>query len=171
VIAFFLVFSFFIFFAIKPNLETGFKLQRELDELNQINTNYNSAIDTIISIQSKLENNRDAMPLLNAAIPEKPDLEKVIADIQKTASSSGLPINGLDVTQIPLSPDSNQKLKNFQVKFKSTSDFAAVQQFMAGFLSQRRLKLVNKVEISTEDKNSSESAQLDVAFEIESYYL
>lgn len=172
IIAFFLVFSFFIFFAIKPNLETGFKLQKELDELKQIDKNYNSAIDTIISIQSKLESNRDSVPLLNAAIPPKPDLQKVISDIQKTASSSGLPLTSLDVSEIPLaSTMSAHILKNYQVKFESKSDFNAIQQFFINFLAQRRLKIINKVDVTKAEKESSTSAQLQVIFEIESYYL
>lgn len=172
IIAFFLIFSFFIFFAIKPNLETAFKLQKELEELRKIDDNYNEAIDTILKVQSALEGHRDDVPLLNQALPPNPQVNKIIADIQSSASSSGIPLTRLNVQEVPIkTPSLDKNMKNYIITFESTSEFDSVQRFVAGFLSQRRLKLINNLELSKDAQVGSESAQLRVAFEIEGFYL
>jgi Tfp pilus assembly protein PilO len=173
VIVFFLVFSFFIFFAIKPNLETAFKLQRELGELKQIETNYDTAINTIINIQSAIVRNRDSVPFLEQALPARPELQKIVQDVQKVASESGFKIDSLNVVEVPvLSATTEARLKNFQVSFMANSDFAGVHNFITSFLGQRRLKSIDKVDITSKSgPESSGSAQLSVTFAIESYYL
>ncbi|MEO6508396.1 MAG: type 4a pilus biogenesis protein PilO [Patescibacteria group bacterium] len=172
VISFFFIFSFFIIFAIKPNLVTAFKLQKELEELEQIDSNYNQAIETIIKIQSSLEKDRDNLPLLDEALPGQPQINKVIADVQKAASQSGLRVNKLIVTEVPVTYHGTEKsIKNFTITFDSKSDFNEVQQFISGFLAQRRLKLLEKVNLVKSQTVSSESAGLSVTFEIKSYFL
>ena len=172
IVAFFLILSFFIFFAIKPNLETAFKLQKELGELKQIDTNYNQAIDTIIRIQSAIEQNRDRLPLLEEALPDKPLVNTVVADIQRSASDSGLPIKSLNVIEVPVTNNTKDKLmKQFIVKFDTDTDFNAAHAFVASFLTQRRLKLINELTLIDNPRVSSGSARLSVSFQVESYYL
>lgn len=172
VIAFFFIFSFFIFFAIKPNLETAFKLQKELEELKQVDANYNEAIKTIISIQSSIEDNRDSLHLLDEALPAKPEVNKILSDIQKTASESGFPINKLNVAEIPIiNPVRDKNIKSFKVTFTSASNFDTSQQFIFNLLLQRRLKKIDKIVFDKAPSVSSESAKLNISFEVESFYL
>ncbi len=171
-ISFFLIFSFFIFVAIKPNLETAFRLKKELADLKEIDKKYDTAINKIIEIQTILENHRDELPLLDQALPVSPLVSNFFVDIQKSASDSGLPLSKVTVSEIELKKIlRDKKTKQYKVVFVSSAPFESVQQFVTNFLSQRRLKLIKSMEVTSAQKDSSASAKLEVSFDIEAYYL
>ncbi len=143
-----------------------------MEELKHIDRNYNEAIDTILRIQSSIEQNRDNLPLLNQALPSTPEVNKIITDIQTTASSSGIVISKLGISEVSIKKTGIDKnIKKYNVSFQSNSTFESIQQFISSFLSQRRLKLIDSVNITRDQKESSTSAQLGVTFEIQSFYL
>lgn len=170
--AFFLIFSFFVFFAIKPNLETAVKLQKELGQLKVVNTNYNTAISRILVLQTALEEHREELPLLDQALPNSPQVNTLLSDLQKSASASGIVISKLSIAEVNLkNTKATPGLKNYSVLINSSSQFSAVQAFMDSFLSQRRLKLIKKLDLEKADQQASSSGTLNVSFQIEGYYL
>ncbi len=172
IIFFFLIFSFFVIFAIKPNLETAFKLRQELTQLRQLDTDYDAAIAEIISLQSDIEQHRDDLPLLAQAVPSTPQVNQIFENVQHSASESGIPISQLTVSQINLTQaTSSSNLKNYKISFQSSSSFESLQKFLASFLTQRRLKLINKLSIDSGQKEGSHSATLSVTMDIVGYYL
>lgn len=111
VICFFLAFSVFLWFAIRPNLITAFSLQQELTELREKDAHYEEVILSIVEFQSKLENNRDNLYLLDEALPEKPHVYKMVTDIYEVASQSGLRIERMDLQEVELL-DSDEALSD-----------------------------------------------------------
>src|SRR5215207_9426051 len=85
-IGFFIVFSIFLYFAIRPNLITAFNLQKELQDLKLKNREYEEKILQIVNYQTTIEENRDRFVLLEEAIPPSPNVVKVVEDIKKSAS-------------------------------------------------------------------------------------
>ena len=76
--------------------------RKELQELKLQNKKSEETILQIVNYQSLLEQYRDSLYVLDEAIPTSPELAKVIAEITKTATDSGLTINSLDVESIVL---------------------------------------------------------------------
>ncbi|MDA1316402.1 MAG: hypothetical protein O3B87_00080 [bacterium] len=110
-VGFFIVFSFFLIFAIRPNLVTAFNLQKELQELKLKDKQTEEVILQVVSYQSTLEEYRDKLPLLDQAVPSAPTIAQVIDEVRKSASDSGILINVLSVESIDLkgsSVDKNQ---------------------------------------------------------------
>ena len=171
IVVFFLLFSFFIIFAIKPNLETAFKLNKELSELKKIDITYNNVISQIVDTQSVLLQHRDDIALLHQALPDTPQLNKVVSDIQTAASTSGVLVDKLNVSTLDLSHQNNKTMKNYIVTLYTTSDFPSVKTFIDTFFTQRRLKLIKRAEIGKETQQSSDSGKLRVLLELEGYYL
>lgn len=172
IISFFAIFSFFVFFIIRPNVITVFGLQKDLNDLKILDKKYESAIVNIISIQSIYEKDRDEFPLLDQAIPPAPEVNQVVDDINKAASDAGVPLNKVEIVQVALKQKkNNEELKNYAVNVDTNSDFSSVSKFVSKMIMQRRLKIFNNLNIAREDKESSTSSSLKIKFEIGSYFL
>ncbi len=171
-IIFFIVFSFFIIFAIRPNLTTVFSLQKQLKELRVLDTNYENVIVHIVDLQSMLETNRDNMYLLDEALPASPQVNKVIDDLKKSASESGVLIRKIDVGEVNLKEDEKKKdIKAFTLSMETNSDFTEVKTFIDQFMNQRRLKMVRNLSIIKDTKDGTGSASLKIKMDISGYYL
>jgi hypothetical protein len=191
VIVFFLVFSIFLWFAIRPNLITAFSLQQELEELREKDTHYEEVILSIVEFQSKLESNRDSLYLLDEALPEQPRVYKMVTDIRAAAEEANIDMTRLELRQVDLlgaeeseSSDRERRRgtehelekKEYLLTLNSSSSQEEIDQFVEVLTRQRRLKLLSQVVYSPErrgnqETESTESATLRVQFEIRGLYL
>lgn len=106
-IFFFLAFSFFVIFAIQPNLSTAFRLQKELQDLRLENKKSEEVILQIVNYQSLMEEYRDSLYVLDEALPSTPELASAIEDVSKIASESGLILQSMTVESISLKGDTS----------------------------------------------------------------
>lgn len=169
VIFFLLIFSVFIVFAIKPSLTTAYSLKKEEMDLIKIDKVYEEKINNITLIQTQIEENREELPLLNQAVSEKPEVNKIIEDVKQIADKNSLFIKNANIVNINFSKIKKEK-QNVQLKLEAIATFENLKLFMADILAQRRLKLINSLEIS-QDTESSNSGNLDINLVIDGYYL
>lgn len=171
-ILFFIIFSFFTLFVIRPNIVTVFGLQKELTDLQILDKDYEAAIVDIVSLQSVLEKNRDRFPMLREALPYTPQVNQVIDDIRNVASESGIDTEKIDINQISLKESENKSsTKAYNVNIETRSDFPSAFAFVDGLTRQRRLKTLKNIKIYKEGSNGTGSAVLRVILEVEGYYL
>lgn len=170
-IVFFLIFSFFVVFAIRPNLLALITLQEQLTQLRTVETKYEEAITQIINLQTLVEQNRDNFYLLDESLPNLPKVNKIIDDIKKNASESGITIAKIDISNISLKENIQQnQTKTFKVNIEGDANFAQAKQFIDILIRQRRLKTIKNLGIMKEGV-STESATLTIQLEIDGYYL
>lgn len=169
-ILFFLIFSFFIFFIIRPTLLTLTFLKREETDLKKINQIYDEKILGFSQLQQFLENNRDKLPYLMEAVPDKPNLSKVIDDLDKASSRSGIILKKVDTKEVNLKALRQKKYNTVSFNLESTADFDQLISFLEILLNQRRLKSIEKL-IITKDEISSSSGQLQIQMKIKMSHL
>ncbi len=170
VVIFFLIFSFFIFFAIRPNIETAFTLKKQLTELERLDKNYEMAILHIIDIQNILEKNRSQYGLLAEALPAAPQVNKVVDDLHTAASQSGLVMERVAIDQVNLKAVEQKDLRHYLINLETSSDFLTVKKFFDNISVQRRIKTIDSLIIKKVEQ-STESAALTIQFQINGYYL
>jgi len=171
-IFFFLTFSFFLFFVIRPNLINVFSLHEELAHLNLLDKNYENVIKKILEIQSFIETNRNDLYVLDQSLASTPQINKILDDITVSASSSGLMINQMNISSIDLKENTiNTTKKVFIINIGANGDFLQVSRFKKLIENGRRLKVVKNLQLIKNDQDSSESADLDIKFIVETYYL
>lgn len=187
-IVFFIIFSIFIFFAIRPNLVTAFSLQRELEELRIQDEQYEQVILNIVNYQTVIEKTRDDIPLLKEAIPESPEIFAMVNDIKNGASESGIIINDLNISDVTLKEgqkvvDPNapppppkpsgavEENKKYTVTFQVQSNFSEVKNFIQRLMDQRRMKIIEHLDIVTAGEQGTQSATFNVSFIVDGYYL
>lgn len=181
-IVFFLIFGIFVFFAIRPNLVTAFSLQKQLEELRLQDDQYETVILNIVNYQSVIETTREDFVLLDQAVPPSPEIFAMVRDIRKAATESGMTVDNMEISQVNLKLD-EKKLQNEQgnpkespteeyvVKFQVASNFNEVKTFMGRLVNQRRLKVIDSINISATQQQGTQSATFSFSFVIEGYYL
>ncbi|OGK62227.1 hypothetical protein A2334_05225 [Candidatus Roizmanbacteria bacterium RIFOXYB2_FULL_38_10] len=171
-IIFFLTFSFFIFFVIRPNLVNVFSLQEELGRLRILDAGYENVIKKIINIQTFLEVNRSDLYLLDQSVSSTPQINKLIEDIEAAATESGLIVNQINISRIDLKEKNKRDSKNtLMVNIATRTGFEETKKFMDDLISQRRLKMLKSVVFEKEDKYGTGSGALNIKIELEGYYL
>ena len=170
-IVFFFIFSFFLVFAIRPNLLAVVTLQEQLDQLGSLNQRYEDEITKIVHLQSLIEENRDNFPLLEDSLPSTPQVNKVIDDISRNASDSGLIISKIEVHDISLKEDKQKnKIKSFAVNIETNTDFEHANRFIDTLFNQRRLKSIKDLSMIKEEIGT-ESSVLKMQLQIDALYL
>jgi len=170
-IAFFFIFSFFVFYIIRPNLITVFEINSKIEQLKTINKLYGEQIDKIVEVQSSFEENRDDFFLLKEAIASKPEVNKLLSDVDVSSEGSRLTSERIAVSDINLKDKGSiNKLKSFVINLNLIGAFDDTIAFINKIYNQRRLKLIPELEF-TRGQESSESANLNIRLEIEGYYL
>ena len=167
---FFVIFSIFIFFAIKPALSTALNLSKQEAELIAIDKKYELLIGQIVQIQSALEEVRDKLYLIDEALPAQPYLNVIMSDIQNSASKNNVLIRKINVQRVNLVESKKDVFRSMIVNVELGSSFEDYVTFERDLIRQRRLKNIKSVIIDREDLGSG-SATLKIKTEIEGYYL
>lgn len=172
IILFFLIFSFFVFFAIRPNLLSVFSANSEIKKLKGTDEIYESQIMRIIDIQSLLETTRNDLPLISEAMPYYPQVNKVISDIERLTVKNKMTTLKMNILNIELK-DLNKKndlLKKIGVEMELEGSFDNTRALIKDIENQRRLKFIKELSIKNTEESSG-SAKLNIQLKIESYYL
>lgn len=172
IILFFLIFSFFVFFAIRPNLLSVFSANSEIKKLKGTDEIYESQIMRIIDIQSLLETTRNDLPLISEAMPYYPQVNKVISDIETLTVKNKMATLKMNILNIELK-DLNKKndlLKKIGVEMELEGSFDNARALIKDIENQRRLKFIKELSIKNTEESSG-SAKLNIQLKIESYYL
>ncbi len=171
-ILFLIIFSFFIFFVIRPNLLSIFQANKKIDDLVRDDTFLEKQIQNLVSIQSSLEVNRDNLSVLGEAISKMPQVNKLLEDLNSSIKNNNLVIDKLTIVDINLKKSQKEDtLKSvvFNVILKgSFDDFVKLTKDL---YSQRRIKMVQSAVIGRDTKESSTSGLLNIEMNIEGYYL
>jgi Tfp pilus assembly protein PilO len=167
-VVFFVVFSFFVYFAIRPNLITAFSLQRELQEVKLKNREYEEQILQIVNYQSTIEQYRDKFFLLDEAIPHTPQLAKVIDDVKRSADESGTVLDVLSTEEIDFKEKKDEKLASIKINMTTRSPLSQVELLLRTLMNQRRIKTIDAVSINAEE---TEGGQYTIMLDIQGYYL
>lgn len=167
---FFIIFSIFIFFAIKPALSTALSLNKQEIDLKAIDGKYEQLIGQIVQIQTALEEVRDKLYLIDEALPPQPYMNVMMSDVQKAATENNVSIRKIDMHRVNLVETDNNIFRSMVVNVELGSTFDEYVKFEKDLIQQRRLKKIKSVTINREEIGSG-SATLNIKAEIEGYYL
>lgn len=172
-IGFFLVFSLFVYFAIRPNLVTAFNLEKEKQDLRLQNRQYEEQILQIVNYQSTIEAYRDKMFLLDEAIPPSPVATKVIDDVKKSASESGILLTSVAIDKIEFTKDVEQfeQVFEFSISTSGNLEIQQLEKFIIALINQRRIKSIENLQISRVQAEEGGVARYSITMSITGFYL
>ena len=171
-IFFFLIFAFFVGFAIRPNLMTAFNLQKELQDLKLKSQEYEAEIQQIVDYQTKVEQYRDQFYLLDEAVPKTPAIAKVLEDIRQSATDSGVILTSIAVEEVSIKTEEKQdSLKSFGVNIIVESEIAMLQNFLNTLLNQRRIKIIDDISVTKVQLEEGISNRFTITMIVKGVYL
>ena len=171
-IFFFLIFAFFVGFAIRPNLMTAFNLQKELQDLKLKSQEYEAEIQQIVDYQTKVEQYRDQFYLLDEAVPKTPAIAKVLEDIRQSATDSGVILTSIAVEEVSIKTEEKQNsLKSFGVNIIVESEIAMLQNFLNTLLNQRRIKIIDDISVTKVQLEEGISNRFTITMIVKGVYL
>lgn len=171
-ILFFLSFSFFTFFVIRPNIVTILSLQEEAGRLKILDAGYENVIRKIVDIQTFLETNRENLYLLDESLPSSPNLNKIVDDTQYAASGSALSLTAMTINKVDLK-DVTQKTdeKSVIINIEADGTFIQTRNFISEVLNDRRLKNIRRIVLDQDTVAGSSSGNLKLLIDVEGYHL
>ncbi len=171
-IAFFLIFSFFLFFVIRPNILAIFRSNLEVANLTKTNAFYESQIQNVILSQTMLEAVRDDLYLVDEALTSRPDVNDLINDLTETINKNQLLIDKISLTNVELKNiTKSDQMKTIAFDVQLVGGFEQFRQLMDDLYSQRRLKTISNITIDRREIVSTSSGDIRLIFDLESYYL
>lgn len=168
-VLFLLIFSGFIFFAIRPSMTTAFSLKKEEMDLSKVDSTYESKIMQIASIQSQIEENRDDLYLFDEAVSQRPEVNKMVEDIKRIADDNSFVIKKANIADVNLSV-SKKTIDSIKLIVEGKTDFESLKSFLNDLHNQRRLKTIEELEMTKEIEGTA-SGGLRVTMTIDGYYL
>jgi len=151
---------------------TILSLQEESGRLHILDTGYENVIKKIVDIQTFLEENRTDLPLLDEALPDVPQINKLVNDSQLSASESSMVLNTMSINKVDLR-DTGKRMnrKNVNVTIEGLANFLQSKSFITQVMNDRRLKTIRQITFEIDTKQGSASGDLKLVLEVEGYYL
>lgn len=172
VVLFFFIFSFFVYFAIRPNLSAVVSLRQEVRQLRELDTRYEANITKIVQLQTAIERSRGDVALLQEAVPPGPEVYKLVDDIKNGAARSNTTIQTLSVNDVPIkSPTATDSAQTYTVAIEIDGSFDRAQEFIEELFRQRRLKTIRNLSMIKQDQIGTGGARLKISVDIDGYYL
>ena len=171
-VLFFISFAFFTFFVIRPNILTILSLQEEAGKLHILDTGYENVIKKIVDIQSFLQENGQDLYLLDEALPTLPQINKLVVDTQNSASGSGMILSTMSINKVDLrNNEAKLTRKTISITLDGNADFINSKAFITQIMNDRRLKMIQSIGFTQDEKKGSQSGSLKLQLEVEGYYL
>ncbi len=176
--AFFLVFSVFILFIIRPTLKTAFELREKREALREVNKRFEKIINKIVQVNLDAERYRDDFDLLDQAVPSKMYIFSLFRQINSVLIENDLSIENATVDRIILvregeaeSPE--QDLKELTMNYVLRGEFNDLIKALKTLQKQRRIKIVYDISVEKqgqEDFLATGPANLEMKVTIKSFF-
>lgn len=171
-VAFFLIFSFFTYFVIRPNILAIFQANLKIEDLKKTNAFYETQIQNVVDAQTVLVEHRDELALLDEAITQKPQVNGLISNITDSVEKNKLNVNKMSLTDVDLKDVSRgDQLKSLVFSMDLIGNFTDLKILITDLFSQRRLKTIDDLDMGLAKEEASTSGIINVNFKLQGFYL
>jgi len=150
----FLTVSLFIWYAIRPTIQTILSLRREIRDSTAVNEQMEEKIGSLVEAQSTYQEIVPRLGLLREGVPETPDMVELMVQLRNLANTVDATVSGANFSSIPLTvekqrpanpgsttPQAKDQLSNTTTFLTLTiqGTFDQVREFIDGVYSLRRI--------------------------------
>lgn len=166
-----LIITIFIFFAIKPTIETILVLQKKLEDSNQVLKKINQKANDLSTGKANFEKlSSNIKSKISAAIPDSANLKSVIQTLEKTAKSHEASISALQIQPLVLSTKTSNQLgtlSEISFTFNMEGDYKKLILLLKDLKNSARLISIDNLSIS----KLAEGAGLIMSISGKAYYI
>jgi len=104
-------------FAINPTITTVIELRRTLDDAKFVNNKLGEKIENLGTLKDKYDRLGQDLLVVNAAVPHKPDISLLLAQVQGVARESAVTITTLQALEVEQISLAKEPAKNASFSF------------------------------------------------------
>lgn len=145
----FLVVSLFLWYAIRPTVQTILSLRREIQDSEGVNKQMEDKISALVEAQALYQQVGDRLHLIDEAMPKGPEEIPFLLQLQRIASNSGAIISGIQASQTSIENtdatvpgalrNNNPEIQPSKITISVDGRYASLQSFLESLLNMRRL--------------------------------
>lgn len=153
--------SFFGLLAIRPTLITAISLRKSVTELKKLDAEYEDKISSVVRAQSEYEQIRDAIQLIEDAIPRQASFQKLAQALEEFAIRENLTINQMQIDNVPISKYLGEgKLQMYNFSFIAIGDYPSLFSYITHLTNWKRIVNITSMDLSQEGGTISGSLRL-----------
>jgi len=153
-------------FAVQPTIVTMTKLIQEIDEKRTLTEQLGQKAAALSTAQAEYSIIQDKLPLLEEAIPSKPELISALKIVEKLATDNSIIITALSVSQVPDEVESSKapEQTDLGLSISVTGDYPSIRTLVESLQKYRRLFIVQSVSFDLKDSRGSRtlSARINI---------
>lgn len=177
----FLVISLFLWYAIRPTMQTIFSLRREIADKTVVSKQMEDKISAIVQANATYQAAFPRLNLLEQALPQEPAPVPVLFSIRELARSIDATVSALILPKTELAekiasisgsaPPANTP-ESFTITVTVDGNYEQIKQFLQGLLNLRRIISIEQIRITTPDTdlNAEQQKSLRLITQIRAYY-
>lgn len=157
---------FFLIFAINPTISTIVKLKKDLKDSEFVEKALTDKVNNMSSLFQQRERIKSDLPLILAAVPEKPDAPILFAQIQSIADASAVEITNKNTVGINLNSEIASGSSSFKFQVTAAGEYQNVFNFLSGLTDMQRAVSIESINIS----KSTSGVGIEAAIMGSAYY-
>lgn len=148
--------SFFGIFAINPTLSTITELKRKLADMQDVYQKYDIKLKNLVALQNAYKYLSGNLPVINNAMPQKPEAPKMVGQINALIKKSHLEITSLRTMGVEITPgkQSSNKVSSFTFTLQASGQYEDMLSFIQSTTHANRLITIDTISISKDTKTS-----------------
>ncbi len=147
--------SFFGIFAINPTLSTITELKRKLADLQFVHQKYIAKKQSLTALQYAYKSISGDLPIVANAMPQKPEVPKLVAQMNGLLSISRLQTTSLRTLGVEITPEkqaSGKKISSFTFTLEASGTYDDILSFVKSVTNTNRLIAIETVSIVKDTK-------------------
>jgi hypothetical protein len=158
-------------FAIQPTLITMSNLIKERDDKIKLAEQLDKKMAALRTAQDVYTQIQAQLPLLDEAIPQRPEIVKSLKIIEKLATENNVIVQSIAV---PVIPDENQEISpkvalervNLPTTVTINGDYLSIRAYVEALRNSRRSFVVDTVTFSLQENRGEKKLQANVTLHI-----
>lgn len=149
--------SFFGIFAINPTLSTIAELNKKLDDMQFVYQKYITKAKNLSILQDAYRSLSLDLPVVADAMPQKPEVPKLVAQMNTLLSRSNLQATSLKTMGVEITPErqlSNNDASSFAFTLQASGAYDDILSFVQSATHADRLITIETISISKDAKKN-----------------
>lgn len=148
--------SFFGLFAINPTVSTIATLRKEISDSKFIDKKLQQKINNLSTLQDKYALLEQDLPLIISAVPIKPEIPLLVAQIQTVVKNSGASLESLQTFEVDLDkPGVQKKFFSFSFALSAQGTYNDLIEFIDTLTNMPRVVSLDSVSITRKTGQTS----------------
>ena len=162
---------FLALFAIKPTLLTMSDLVKEIEDKKELETQLSKKVAALGSAQTLYLQVEDRLPVLDAALPSRPETITVLKIVEKIATDTGVVLGSVSVSELPDEPreiPAFDALSRVDLKLTTSviGDYASIRDYVSQLQNSQRTFVVDTVVFNTSDNRGDKQLRASVSLHV-----